>query len=164
MKKGFTLMEVIVSFGIMTIVVASLLPIVSWLITRSKFLQYDAAASVLLQEGMEISYNMIVTDWTGFLATFPDGIYHPAVDAISVPEKWTLVTGSETNLETRFERSILISPVCRNDSTGEIVTGVCGSGSTLDGNSRLVTTTVKWLEQQTDKTITASLLVTNLTR
>lgn len=164
MKRGFTLIEIIVSFGIMSVVVASLFPIVSWLITRSKFLQYDAAASVLLQEGMEISYNVIVADWNEFLATFPDGTYHPAVDAVSIPEKWTLVPGSETNLETRFERTISIAPVCRNDSSGELVTGSCGTGSTLDGNSKMITTTVKWKEQQKDKTITASLLVTNLSR
>jgi hypothetical protein len=45
-----------------------------------------------------------------------------------------------------------------------MVTGVCGSGSTIDGNSKMITTTVKWKEQQNDKTITASLLVTNLSR
>lgn len=162
MKKGFTLIEVLVSFGMMSIVVASLYPIVSWLITRSKFLQYDASASILLQEGAEVAYNVIVPDWQGFLDKFSDGEYHPAVDLSATPPEWTLVSNPETNVEARFERVITIASVCRNDSTGEIVNGTCGAGSTVDKNSKMVTTSVKWQEQQKEKEISSSLLVTNL--
>lgn len=162
MKKGFTLIEVLVSFGMMSVIMASLYPIVSWLITRSKFLQYDASASILLQEGAEVAYNVIVPDWSSFTDNFSDGDYHPAIDASATPPKWTLVSNPETNLEARFERVINIASVCRDNSTGEIVAGTCGGTSAVDKNSKIVTTTVKWTEQQKEKSISSTLLVTNL--
>lgn len=163
-RKCFTLVEVLVAMGMLCIVITTLLPIVTWLVTRSTYARYDTQATLLLQEGMEISYNLAASDWMEFTVNYPDGIYHPAVNVTVTPNKWMLVTGEETGLEARFTRRINIEAICRDDITGEIVTGTCGTGSNLDEKSKYIVTTVMWKEKQNDKEIKSELLVTDMAR
>jgi prepilin-type N-terminal cleavage/methylation domain-containing protein len=162
--RAFTLIEVLVAMAVMLIVVATILPTVSWLISRSAYLKYDAQAGVLLQEGMEVAYNLAAADWDNFTTSFPDGVYHPAVDVTTEPNMWTLVFGPESGLEARFERQVSVSPVCRDGATGGIVAGECGSGSVWDSASKLLTVSIKWQENQSDKEINSTLLVTDFSR
>lgn len=149
-----SIIEVTVATVMLALLVASIFPIIGWLIQSTKSKQYDAQASVVLTAGVEVAYNVFLADWDGFGA----GTYHPAQ---YVSGEWTLENGEDV-VDARFNRKIEVKEVCRNNDTGEVVEGACGSGSSIDINSRLVTTTVRWKEKGTDKEIQANLLLTDI--
>lgn len=164
MRRGFTLVEVLATLSMFLLVMGSTVPVVSWLVVKSKYLQHDASASLLMQEGVEVAYNVLTSDWSASAIQYPEGIYHPAVDASSDPYKWTLLPGDQTNLEARFSRRVEIADVCRRNGSGELVEEACGSGSVGDINSRKITSTVLWTENQQTKSLTSELLITKLER
>jgi len=160
---GFVLIEVLISFAILSILVATFLPILAWLISRTKASAYDAQASLVLQEAIEVSYNVMAGGWDGDWSKYPQGIYHPAVDMGVSPAIWTLLPGVETGIEAKFNRQIEIQPVCRNNGTGEKLNGNCPEDAgTRDNNSKIFLATVGWTENGRPKSISAELLVTNL--
>lgn len=160
---GFTLLEVLIAFGYLAIVVATFLPLLSWLISRSRASAYDAAASLVLQEGMEVGYNVLTGEFDADWLRYPEGVYHPAVDMTVSPEVWTLLPDEQIGVEARYDRRIEITGVCRDQVTGERLTGECLINSpTRDNNSKVLKTTVEWREQGRDKSVSAELLVTNL--
>jgi prepilin-type N-terminal cleavage/methylation domain-containing protein len=160
---GFTLLEVIIAIAMLTMLSASFLPITAWLTVRSRTYQYDSQASLVLQQSMETAYNVLISVWDGSWATFPAGVYHPAIDTGINPNQWTLVPGQEYGVETRFDRQIEIGPVCRNPTTGKLSESYPCTGSNVeDSNSKVIKTTVSWKEAGKDKNVTAQLLVTNL--
>lgn len=163
-KSAFTMIEVLVALGMVSVVVASVVPIVSWLVTRSRYVSYDVAASLLLQEGMEVSYNVLVSSWDADWSQYPAGVYHPLVNVAADPQVWVLLPGGQTDLQTRFNREVSIDPICRKNDTGERVVFPCPPGSTVDNRTKVVTTTVKWQEVEKQRSISSELLVTQLTQ
>jgi len=162
-KSGFTLIEVLVSLAILAILLTTFLPLLGWLISRTRATEYDAQASLVLQEAMEVSYNVMAGSWDRSWSVYPAGIYHPSLDVSMSPEKWILVSGNETGVEARFDRKIEILPVCRNQGNGDILPGVCNMhAGTVDDNSKMVVGTVEWKENGRPKSISAQLLVTYL--
>jgi len=162
-KSGFTLLEVVISLAVLSILVATFMPILGWLMTRSKATMYDTQAGLILQEGMEVSYNVMVGSWDEDWSVYPEGKYHPAIDVSASPEKWVLLSGAQTGVQAKFDRQIEIKPVCRNNGDGKLIPGNCPpTAGTRDNNSKLLTTTVNWLENGRPKSISAELLVVNL--
>jgi prepilin-type N-terminal cleavage/methylation domain-containing protein len=161
--KGFTLLEVILALVLLSMLATTFLPIMGWLISRSTRSQYDAQAGEVLQEGMEVAYNVLISGWDKDWSRWPMGVYHPAVDTSFEPNVWTLVPGSQSEVEARFAREIKISPVCREVNTGRRGgEPPCPESWQEDANSKLVKTTVKWQEEGRPKSLTAELLVTYL--
>jgi len=74
---------------------------------------------------------------------------------------WTLISGEETALETRFTRRLEISNICRNPRTGDIRPN-CGNGESIDEYSRLVTETVIWSESGQTRQLTTSWVVAKI--
>lgn len=161
--KGFTLIEVLITLAMLSILIATFLPILGWLISRTKASAYDAQASLVLQEAIEVSYNIMVGGWDEDWSRYPEGIYHPALDVGNDPPVWVLLENRETGVEARFNRQIEILAVCRNQGNGEILTGVCPENAvTRDNNSKILRATVDWIENGRTKSITGELLVTNI--
>ncbi len=158
MKKGTTLLEVLISLAILGILMGSFFPTVAFLTRQSRKFQYDSEASSVLQEGMEIAYNVFLTNWNAVSDT---GTYHPVLNASVDPNIWGLEP-DEKMVRSRYTRKIEVFRVCRNLSSGQQKTGECISGNDYDLNSRLIKTTVIWKENQVDREIASELLITRL--
>lgn len=164
-NQGFTLIEAVVSIAAVAIVATSLFPLIGWLVTRFRGVEVNSLAARMLQEGMEATYSVFLNEWDAGRTTFPDGEYHPVVEISGGDEIWTLLPGSQTGLEARFERKVTLEPVCRNAGNGNIIPGACDVSSPLyDSYSRWVRGTVSWVERDKVKEVTAKLLLTSLER
>lgn len=154
--KGYIILEAILAIVVLAMVVLSVVPMLSFLLQRSARARFEPQASLLLQEGIETTYNIFISNWDAYPL---DGTYHPAKSSSG---KWVLVTGIENNLETRFERGVSITKACRDDNGNLLDTpdGVCSGNR--DANSRVVKTTVKWQEDDETKELVANLLIVNL--
>ncbi len=154
-QEGFLIIETLIAIVIFSLVAFSLFSTISFLQLKTQKSRYDAEASLLVQEGTELTHTIIFADWEGY----PDGVYSPVYDADD--ETWILLSGEETDLKTRFSRKIVLQSICRDLDSGEQLpdyetTGFC-SGE-IDQNSRVIITSVSWIEDSKDKFVTARLL------
>lgn len=155
MKKnsGAILLEGLLAIVVFSMVIFALVPMLSFLLRRSERSKYEAAAALLLQEGQEVAYSVISSDWN--IAT---GTYKPALGQSQGKKQWRLSTGQDQNLETRFGRKITVANGCRN-AKGELQQS-CTLGQ--DQNTKIVTTEVSWEENDAQKKLTATLILVNL--
>lgn len=154
-QKGFLILETLIAIVIFSLVAFSLFATISFLQIRTQKSRYDAEASILAQEGTEIAHNALFADWGGYV----NGTYFPAFNASE--DDWILLPGEEADLQTRFTRYITISDVCRDTVTGEQIESYYDSGvctGEIDDNSKLISTTIQWQEDENEKSITARLL------
>jgi hypothetical protein len=161
-KSGFTVVEVMLSITIMTMVAVAVFPIVGFLVSRGRNFVNENRAGFLLQEGMEVTYNVFLGQWDESWLRYPEGIYHPAVEVDSGQNEWILLTGLQNGLETRFSRQIEIFKVCRDSASGEMVSFPCFGANVWDKKSRLVKTTVYWQEGGKVESVSSDLLLTEL--
>ena len=157
MRKGALLLEVLVSIVMLGMVAGVFFPATVNLVKKSYQLKHAVAAAAILQEGMEVAYNVFLTQWSDW----DEGVYHPAVIVGAGGRHWTLVSGEETALETRFTRRLEISEICRNPQTGEIKVN-CGGGDMADEFSRMVKVTVSWDENEQTRRLTTAWVVAKL--
>lgn len=154
MTKGFSIIEVILSVAIASIVSATLLPTIGWLSVKSAQSKSNQEASLLLQEGIEIAYNTLLTEWD-----VADGEYHPAVLVDGLGRSvWTLGAGSEGLLQAKYQRRLEVESVCRDTNTGE----EDADGCVEDQSSKRVVSSVVWTERGIEKRLESQLLVANL--
>ncbi len=151
MKRGSLFLESLLAISILAIIVVTTLPVLSFLLKRTQKAKYDAQASYLLQEGMEIAYNVFLVSWS-----YTPGIYHPE----TYNNKWVLKTGSENGIQARFNRDIQVYQVCR-DNQGNIESPPGTCTGRVDQDSKLIVTTVNWQEDTGLKKVSAELLVIN---
>jgi type II secretory pathway pseudopilin PulG len=156
-KPGFTLFEVVLSFAVLMMVISTIFPTIGWMINRTKKLQNDTNAGLLMQEGMEAAYNVFLTNWG-----ISEGVYHPAVSVVGMSEVWTLIPNEQTGVEAKFKRKIEVAHVCRSSSTGEHSLGVCGGDSVVDANSKWLKTTISWEEAGEPHKVESELLIANI--
>lgn len=154
MKKGYFLIEALLSVVIFSMLLLSIFSMISFLQQRTVRSSFESDATLLLQDGMEIAHSVLQSNWN-----YPDGVYYPSFMVDGNNSAWTLVEGEEINLEARYGRKIELKRVCRDQTTGDRIayTGVCTGA--LDSSSREIITTVSWMEENQPKSITASLLV-----
>jgi Tfp pilus assembly protein PilV len=153
--KGYLILEALISIVILTFVVLSLFSSISFVVLRTEKSKYDSEASLLMQEGIEVAYNVLLSNWERYTSN----TYYPAPNVTT--NEWDLVEGTETNIKTRYTRSITFSKVCRKPD-GEIVapsaSGICAAGS-VDQHSRMIKTLVEWKEGTETKKAETELLV-----
>src|SRR5688572_24036547 len=139
MKKqtGAILLEALLAIVVFVMVIFAIVPMLSFLLRRSERSKYEARAALLLQEGQEVAYNVLLDGW----GDHPDGTYKRAHG----PRRWKLLSSNdgEKNLETRFDRKITISSACRTANGNLFVE--CNRG-TADPNTKVVTTEITWEE------------------
>lgn len=161
MKKGFTLLEVLVSMAMLGVLVTAVFPVVGWLITKSAQYRYDSEAAEILQEGAEAAYNIMLatTNW----GAIPVGqTLHVQENVVSTDTfSWTFDLGPENDINAKFDRWLRVDEVCRDSVSGNRLID-CSGGATVDTKSRLVTVFVEWEEAGVTKPIKAELLVVKL--
>lgn len=145
---GYIILEAMLAIVVLSMVVLSVIPMLSFLLRRTSISAYEAQAGLLLQEGVEATYNILISKWN---ASPTSGEFHPGKGSTGA---WVLFPGPQTNLETRYKRSVIISKNCTNyknetiDTTGQ----VC----------REIKSTVSWQENDETKEISTTLNVINL--
>ncbi|MCI0530675.1 MAG: prepilin-type N-terminal cleavage/methylation domain-containing protein, partial [candidate division Zixibacteria bacterium] len=98
MKKGVTILEVLVSMAVLAIISASIFPVVGWLINRTYKYQYDGRAAAVLLEGAEAAYAVLLAEselaavpedaWTGYVS---GQHYQPVPNGSD--DAWELIPG-----------------------------------------------------------------------
>jgi type II secretory pathway pseudopilin PulG len=152
--RGYLILESLIALVVLGVIIASVIPTVNFMLRRTQRSKYDTQASLLLQEGMEVVYNIFATDWNAY----GPGSYKIVIDSSGSQPVWSLMHGTENNIAAKFMRKIEILPVNRDASTGDM------GGGPPDGNSRMVKTTIQWQENGNPVEISAQLLLTNLNR
>lgn len=152
-KQGSILIEALLAVVVLAMVVLSVVPMLSFLLRRTSQSRYASQAGLLMQEGMEVTYNVLISDWDAYPN---DGIYHPGKSS----GKWTLFGNHEENLETLFTRSIEIKKACRVN--GEVVPDEPSCPGSRDPDSKMVTTTISWVENGEEKNVSSTLMMVNM--
>ena len=152
-KKGYFLIEALLSIVIFSVLVLSIFSMISFVQNRATRSNFDSEAALLLQEGTEIAHSVLLGDWENY----GDAVYFPLFNATT--ETWELKEGEENNLHALFSRKIELMKVCRDSSTGNILSTNFPCEGQIDPNSRIVKTTITWLERGVNKEISAQLLV-----
>ena len=149
-QHGFLVIEALIAVVIFSLVGLSMFFTISYLQLATQKKGYDADAALLAQEATEIAHSALLSDWGGY----SDGRYFPVYDADQ--EGWILISGEETNVQTRYTRHVTLAKVCRDMSTGMQIQETCTG--VIDGNSRYIHTVVSWSEGDESKSIETSLL------
>lgn len=128
---------------------------ISFLQRRTVRSSFESEATLLLQEGIEITHSVLLSDWD----QYADGTYFPVFDADL--NSWTLFPGEETELETRYGRKLVLTHVCRDAANGNILVNTSTCFGVRDSLTRKVEATVSWKEKEADRAVSASLLILN---
>lgn len=148
-RGGFLIIEVLLAIVILSMIFLTLFSMLSFLTNRTERSKYDAQASSLLQEGVEVARNSLLLNWNR-----NPGKYYPLFDVDS--SRWTLMPGQEGLLQGRFTREVVVSSVCRGNPEG--VEADCATHA-ADPQSKAVTVKISWKEADSDKSITARLVL-----
>lgn len=155
--KGFFIIEVLIAIVILVMVVVSLYSTISFVLLRTEKTRYGAEAALLAQEGIEVSYNVLLSGWSSYV----DGNYYPVP---TTSGKWSLESGTGPVIKTRYNRKIELIKACRSITSpkGELIelsspTAVCPGN--VDRDSRIIRTTITWQEGEETKEVKAELLL-----
>lgn len=152
-RFGYLILETLIAITALAFVVINVFPAINFMLRRSKVTSAESQAGLLLQEGLEVPYNIFLTNWNAYGL----GDYKISQSA----SNWELVPGTESDIQAKFTRKITISQIYR-DSNGKII-NAGDIGAILDVNSRVVVVTISWDEAGVPKTpITGKLLLFNL--
>lgn len=150
-KRGFTVIEILITVAVMGIVFASIMGVVALSIKVSRLNNEAFEANLLMRETFEEVRNFRDnTEWSnnGLDSLSTGTVYHPE----RTDDGWIMVSGSET--KGAFSRSVILEEVMR-DSNDDIV----DSGGVVDPDTCKVNVTVEWIER--DRSIQASSYLTN---
>jgi hypothetical protein len=157
-QKGYLIVEVLISIVIFAMVVLSLFSSISFVFIRTEKSKYDSEAMGLVQEGIEVSYNVLLNDWT----SYADGTYFPAINATK--HQWLLLPGENEKIRAKYTRTVEVKSACREIGSGNIlpvpVLGICPGE--YDTKSKIIKSTVSWEESGEMKEASADLLIFNL--
>lgn len=154
-KYGFLLLETLIAMAILGMIVVMIFPTLNFMLRRSKASGFDTQASLLLQEGMEIAYNVIQSNWSVYPT---NAVYHPSLSLVA--NAWQLAPNSDM-VEGKYTRSIELLSVCRSTSDPHYTTGACVAPRTPDSSSLVIRTTISWEENMNTKEIHGELLLTS---
>jgi prepilin-type N-terminal cleavage/methylation domain-containing protein len=153
MKKGFTIIEVVVVPAILLMVVLAVMNAFNMYIKISKNSLNTVKASYLLDEGVEVVKMFRDISWNQKIVK----------NQTDVPFRvlWNLnsfaTTSSTTLIDGIFDRTIILSSVYRDNTTKDI-----SSSGTIDDNTRKVTVSVSWNDGSGTTTKSLSAYITNM--
>lgn len=154
-ESGYLLLEVLMAIVLFSMVVLTLFGMLSFLQRRTQVSTFESNAGVLLQEGMEIAHNALLSNWN----SYPDGEYKPVF--VEIDNSWDLLPGEETDVQARYSRKIELKQICRSTIDGQrLDIGSCrDTGGVIDMNSREIITTIGWLEKGSPRELSTSFIV-----
>src|SRR3989344_5036557 len=118
MSKGYFLIEALLSIVIFAVLILSVFSMISFLQRRTMRSSFEAEATILVQDAMEITHTVILSDWAGY----PDGTYYPVFNADS--NSWILFPGEENpgiriSIKNRIISAVRVpGPIRKNYSVG----------------------------------------------
>jgi hypothetical protein len=154
LKKGLSLVEVLVASSIIIVFFMALVGIYNIYLKISKTNIYSIKAGYLAEEGIEAIKSLRDISWNNNIA--PLSVNTDLFLDFS-GGRW-VSTSTNTYIDGMFERKINISTVNRDPSTGDILT----SGGSLDAGTRLVTVTVSWPYKNATSTRVVATYITNI--
>ncbi len=140
-SKGISIIEILISYTLLSIALASILWFVSFSLRQSSIIKESVQATSLAREAMEAVRNFRDnTPWANGVGSLQlDVAYHPQ-KSVGSPAQWEMVQGIETL--NGFSRSVAVSQVLREDNSN-----IVPSGGISDQNTRKVTVTVSFTER-----------------
>lgn len=161
LHAGYFILDTLIGFTIFAILIASIIPTISFVFKRSKKSQHDTLASIVLQNGLEASYSALQSmNWSNISYYTP---YYPLTNMSN--KSWELLLGEQTNLETRFTRHFTFEKVCRVNTTGVLSafnpnTNSCqNTADQLDVNTIRMIGKISWEEAGTKQKKEVELLL-----
>ncbi len=158
-KSGFFIVEVLIAVTVFVSLVLIIFLSTSFIFLKVDKSRYEADASLLVEEGLEVSYNVLLTDWS-----LAEGTYWPAISS----GKWTLLPEDdpEEGLEAMFSRTLEIFNVCRypqgNPHAGEIMDILGNCTGIVDEDSKLIKVSVSWVEDGKTRSLEGELLAVRI--
>ena len=146
--KGFGLIEILIVGAVIGI---GFVGLVAFLISSASTtfqITRNTEAAALAEEGMEAVRSMRDESWS-LVSTA--GTYYPEISV----DKWTLVSTDPGLINGLYTRTVVIDNVNR-DTNDDIA-----SSGTLDPNTKRVTVTVTWQENQKAEDVTIETYITN---
>ncbi len=138
-KKGFSLVEVLISAFILSVSAAAILNAYSYLIRAELGSTKYLKASYLLDEGVEGARYLRDRSWTNYIRTLSTTTtYYLYASTSAGITNWQTTTTKQT-YDGIFERKITFANVGR-DANQNIV----ASGGTVDANMMKVSVSVSW--------------------
>lgn len=142
MKKGFTLVEVLVAMALMMTLTVGLIGLTQLSVRAGAVSRMRVKVMTRLNETMEATLAVRASNF----GSLNEGIYHPEI----VEGKWALVSGTEILGEV--ERWVEISKVQRELACGgERVCPIVESGGVVDPVTFKAIVVVSWQEQGENK-------------
>lgn len=142
LNKGFGLLEVVVTIGIVTILLLGILQLLNFSLINVRDSENRSQATNLASEAMEITRQVRDSDWNNFSALDTENSLHPVLGT-----EWALEAGCDT--VDIFTRCVDIDRVFRDAASGNPVE----SGGTEDTDSRKVKVTISWTERGNVKNV-----------
>ncbi len=136
-SKGFSLIEVLIACGIISVCIFALMTTATKGIQLSNQALRQTQASLLLEEGGEAVKSIRDTNWTTISSLTVGTTYYLSYSTST--NTWSLGTSVQSPIDSLFTRTVVFTAVNR-DSNDDIVT----SGGTLDARTKKVTVTVSW--------------------
>lgn len=147
-QKGFGLIEILI---VGVVIAIGFVGLVAFLINSSGItfqITRNTEAASLAEEGVEAVRSMRDESWS-LVSTA--GTYYPEI----VVDKWTLTTTDPGLVNGLYTRTVAIDDVNR-----DVNDDIAPSG-TLDPNTKRVTVTVTWSENQKTEDVTIETYITN---
>ena len=138
MKKGFTLLEILIGAGIITASFLGVLTVFDRLTKTSQQMIYLTQANFLLEEGLEAARIWRDASWAN-LGNWPAGTAYYLTWSGG---KWATSTNN-IFLDSQFERKIKLDSVARDDNSDDIIPPG-GGGGTDDPGTKFMTMSVAW--------------------
>ena len=152
-QKGFGLIEILIVGSVIGI---GFVGLVAFLVNSSgttfKITRNTEAVS-LAKEGMEAVRSLRDESWKLNIKDLLTGTtYYPKIDI----DKWTLVLVDPGLVNGLYTRTVVIDSVDRDVINADIV-----PSGTLDNNTKRITVTVTWKENQKTEDVTIETYITN---
>ncbi|MEK7461806.1 MAG: hypothetical protein AAB586_01915 [Patescibacteria group bacterium] len=153
LKYGLTLVEVIMATSIILVFLLALFGTHN-LYLKTAFSNGEVVkATALAEEGLEAVRFLRDSSWnTNIEPLFINTDYYLVFDG----DGWQITT-AHAFIDNRFERKIMFSSVYRDVSGG-----IVASGGTLDPDTRMVVSSVSWLQANATTTKSISTYIANI--
>ena len=151
-QKGFGLIEILIVGSVIGI---GFVGLVAFLVNSSGTtfkISRNTEAVSLAKEGMEAVRSLRDESWTNIASLSTGTTYYPKIDI----DKWTLVLVDPGLVNGLYTRTVVIDSVGRDVINADIV-----PSGTLDDNTKRITVTVTWKENQKTEDVTIETYITN---
>jgi len=149
-RRGFVLIEIIISVAIISIAFGSLLSVGASVFNLSRLIRQTTTARSMATEELEaVRAWRDSTSWDvdglGVVSTGETNAHYFFVDDTNTPNKWNINSGTET--VEGFTRSVVFDRVSRDPTSGDIQS--IYNPANDDPDTRKATVTIAWEVQST---------------